>query len=204
MRVECECGKPLKVPDNLIGKRVRCPECGSTLLVEVQRGAIAVGRPKQAVTVADDTPPPRKRRPLVEEAPAPRKRARAEDFDEEQDDRPRRKKKTQQSGGLPLLLILGGVAAIGLFLILVGGGVGAYFLFFRKGSDAPGMPTTRAGSKNKGFGDTNPLAANTAVVREALGKGTVNYSIKGGGLLSADAQLALMEVFGKGGTEEKL
>jgi hypothetical protein len=273
MRVECECGKPLKVPDNLIGKRVRCPECGSTLLVEAERGAIAVGRPKQAATVADDTPPPRKRRPLAEEEPAPRKRARAEDFDEEQDDRPRRKKKKQQSGGLPLLLILGGVAAIVLFLILVGGGVGAYFLFFRKGSDAPGVPTTGAGSKNepvaikfrvpfkvgdtyefnvtsdssaknitgkgdsqnnkvtaqgtakvlvvdktgrdtrteltfskltlnKGFGDTNPLAANTAVVREALGKGVVNYTTKGGGLLSADAQLALMEVFGKGGAEE--
>jgi hypothetical protein len=274
MRVECECGKALKVNDKLLGKRVRCPACGSTLLVEAEPDAIAVGRPKPAATVADSTPPPRQRRPLDDEEPAPRRRARAEDFDDD-DDRPRRKKKKQQSSGAPLLLILGGVAAVFLLLVLVGGGVGAYLLFFRKGSDTAGAPTTGPGSKSepvaikfrvapkvgdmyefnitadstaknmagkgdsqtfkvtaqgtakalavdqagretrteltikkltsdKGFGDVRPLAPNTVVLREVRAQGFATYSIKGGGALAADAQLALMEVFGKGLKEEDL
>src|ERR1700677_2740748 len=148
MRVECECGKPLNVSDALIGKRVRCPQCRSTLLVEADSSAIAAIRPKRGAAVAEQTPPPRKRRPMAEDevvAP-PRKRRQ----DEEEDDRPRKKKKTNKSSGVPLMLILGGAAAVVLLVLLVGGGIGAYFLFFRTSSDsAGGTPQNGPGSKNE-------------------------------------------------------
>jgi DNA-directed RNA polymerase subunit RPC12/RpoP len=149
MRIECECGKPLKVSDTLIGKRVRCPGCGSTLLVKAEPEAIAAGRPKRAATVADNTPPPRKRRPVADDddsPPPPRKRRR----DDDEDDRPRKSKKSKKSGGMPLMLILGAAAAFLLLVVLVAGSVGAYFLFFRKGPDtASGAPGSGPGSKNE-------------------------------------------------------
>ena len=33
IRIECECGKTLKLRDNLAGRKVQCPECGAVLKV---------------------------------------------------------------------------------------------------------------------------------------------------------------------------
>src|SRR6266851_4295818 len=63
--VECpSCGKKLKVPDNLIGKQVRCADCAGTFTAENRSAA---------------PPPP----PSV---PVPRDRNR-NDFDDDDDDR---------------------------------------------------------------------------------------------------------------------
>ena len=217
-----------------------------------------------------------------EPASAPRKRARAADVDEDEDegeaegDRPRRKQKHKKSGGVPLLLILGGLAAVVFLVLLAGGGLALYFFVLRKGPDTAGAPAKGPGSKSepvaikfrvpakagevydfevtstssaknlnmpgqdksvkvvvqgsskalrvdargresqselrlkkltmdKGFGDTTLLAPNTVVLREVNGVTRfVTYSVKGGGVLSADAQLALQEVFGKGLKDDDL
>ena len=34
LRIQCECGKILKVGDALLGKRVKCPACGASQLVQ--------------------------------------------------------------------------------------------------------------------------------------------------------------------------
>lgn len=92
--VSCECGKKLKVKEELAGKKVRCPECQATMVVPSAEAEEDVG-----IVAA---PPPRKSPAAEEEgvqAAPPRKRARAEDDDEppprkhpRDDDGPPRKK----------------------------------------------------------------------------------------------------------------
>jgi hypothetical protein len=168
MRIECECGKFLKVDDSLVGKRVKCPGCGETMLVRGERAAIASGKPRPAVMPDENTPPPRKRRNTDEdegiqapprkrravadeEEAVPRKRPAVRDVDDDEDEeesRPKKKKKKQQKG-LPVGLLIGGAAALlVLFFVLVGGGIGAYFLFIRKSDGDPKTPTTGPGSKS--------------------------------------------------------
>ena len=43
MKVLCGCGKSLQVPDALVGKRVKCPHCGSSLAAEGVDGAAEGG-----------------------------------------------------------------------------------------------------------------------------------------------------------------
>src|SRR5438105_1300207 len=77
--VECpSCGRKLKVPDELLGKQVRCADCAGTFLAE-KKTAVA-------------PPPP---------APAPVKsRARDEDdYDDRDDDRPTRRRSRRRSSG---------------------------------------------------------------------------------------------------------
>jgi hypothetical protein len=47
IRVNCECGKVLNVKDHLEGKRIKCPECGDSLLVEESSTAVHAGDPPQ-------------------------------------------------------------------------------------------------------------------------------------------------------------
>ena len=52
--VTCECGKQLKAPDTLSGKKGKCPECGNTLLIS----APAPARPPEADPLIIDSAPP--------------------------------------------------------------------------------------------------------------------------------------------------
>ncbi len=40
--LRCECGKQLVVKDQLAGKRVKCPSCGSPITVEPHATTVAV------------------------------------------------------------------------------------------------------------------------------------------------------------------
>src|SRR5437870_7476841 len=116
LRIECGCGKTLKVADEAVGKKVKCPACGELTLVK-----------KSAQSAVSAKPLPRTR--PVED-------------DEDDDPRPRKKGKeaAKGGGGCLLWILLGGAAAAFFGLILVGGGV--WFFFFRSGE----TPLTGAGS----------------------------------------------------------
>ena len=114
LRIECGCGKILKVADDAVGKKVKCPACGELTLVK-----------KSAQSAVSAKPLPRTR--PVED-------------DEDDDPRPRKKGKeaAKGGGGCLLWILLGGAAAAFFGLILVGGGVWFFFLRGDKPLTGPG------------------------------------------------------------------
>lgn len=62
-----DCGRQLRVPDDLLGKKVKCPGCKAMFRAEVSGGAGEEEAPP---------PPPKRRRPAEEEAPPPPPRRR--------------------------------------------------------------------------------------------------------------------------------
>jgi hypothetical protein len=108
----CECGKTLRVKDELAGKRVRCPNCQEILAVPddaeagIQSPAAARNRP------AAPPPPPRRREPEDDDPlPLPGSRARLQNDDadmrrrydpeEDEDDRPRRRRRAEEDEDPP-------------------------------------------------------------------------------------------------------
>lgn len=95
-----DCGRQLRVPDTLVGKKVKCPSCGNTFVAQV-----------------DEIPPPpseeEEREQQEEETPVRRSAAREDDGDEEEDDRDDRPRKRRKRRGHvkehrgQLILILG-------------------------------------------------------------------------------------------------
>lgn len=74
-----DCGRQLRVPDDLIGKKVKCPSCGSTFVAQ-----------------GDEAPPPpeEQEEQQEEERPSRRNITRDDDeIDDDRDDRPRKKRR---------------------------------------------------------------------------------------------------------------
>ena len=98
-----ECERDMKVKDELAGRKIKCPECGSVLMVPSgakKASAVVAGAPARA---------PKLERDLGEE------------------DRPRKKKKKKKSNkGLLIALGIAGVLLLGggvvLIVVLTGGG----------------------------------------------------------------------------------
>src|SRR5205823_3858617 len=112
LRIECGCGKTLKVADEAAGKKVKCPSCGQLTLIT---------KPSEAAVSAKPLP---KRRPIE---------------DDEEDARPAKKTKAAAKGGGCLLwVLLGGAAAAFFGLILFGGAVWYFFLRGDKPLTGPG------------------------------------------------------------------
>jgi hypothetical protein len=131
LHITCPCGKPLRIPESFLGKRMRCPGCGEPLQVAAEED-----RPTRAHVRAE--------RPEPRSAPAPRRheedrddrdsrdreyRERDRDRDDDDrdsrddyDDRPRKKSKKKKARKRSLLPLLLGLAA-GLFLFCGMGGV---------------------------------------------------------------------------------
>jgi hypothetical protein len=88
--LSCACGRALKVKDELVGKKIRCPECKDVLTVPAK----SIGADEVVLEVIDDDEeaPPRRprrssiqakppegkptRRPVEDDEPPPRKRPR--------------------------------------------------------------------------------------------------------------------------------
>jgi predicted Zn finger-like uncharacterized protein len=91
--VSCpDCDRKLRVPDNLLGKKVKCPGCGNTFTAETNgaapgRGSAAIRREEDD---EDDLPRGKRRREEDDDDEAPRKRRRD---DEDEDDEPRSKRR---------------------------------------------------------------------------------------------------------------
>jgi hypothetical protein len=130
-----DCQKKLKVEDNVLGKNIRCPGCGSVFRAPAAVTPAAAPPPpsKAATPIEEDDDRPRRasarrgRDDDDEEEDRPRKkRSRREDDDEEDDDRRRKPKKQSGSGG-KVLLIVGAVV-----LVLCGGCGGlAYYVYVK-------------------------------------------------------------------------
>jgi phage FluMu protein Com len=126
------CNKTLKVPDDLAGKKVRCPACKTVLAVPV---------PEEDVeAIEEEAPPPKKPSNAIkpEKALPPNRRNDDDDDeeerdDEEEDDRPRRKKKrrddddddedldVRRKGKSSRSYALGRTAGPGICLMVCGG-----------------------------------------------------------------------------------
>jgi uncharacterized Zn finger protein (UPF0148 family) len=99
-----DCGRQLRVPDTLVGKKVKCPSCGNTFVAQV------------------DEPPPPPEEPeerdeqQEEERPVRRKITR-EDDDEDDDDRPRKRRRRgylkEHRGNIVLILGILGIVGVG-------------------------------------------------------------------------------------------
>jgi predicted Zn finger-like uncharacterized protein len=109
----CDALVPIK-DDSLVGKKIKCPKCGDSFLVEdleerPTRGSKAAKGPANGKAAGKTKPGARRQR------------------DEDDDGQPQFKKKSEGNSKLILGLGLGGVA-----LVLLG--VAAYFLFFNDNS----------------------------------------------------------------------
>jgi hypothetical protein len=98
------CDKPLKVKDELSGKKIKCPGCGEI---------IAVPREKQPAASA-----------VQKEEPRPKP-----SFEDDEEDRPRKKKKKKKKSNNLLLIGIG--AGVLLLLLFLLGGFGVWFFFLR-------------------------------------------------------------------------
>lgn len=120
------CGKKLKTPDGAAGKKLRCPQCQSVLLI-TDDGLELAGKAPAGAPVKKEVQPAKKR-PVdddeVEEKPKKKKTVVEDDVVEEEEALPSKKKK---KGGIPLWVWLasgGGLAAVlvvVLILVLSGG-----------------------------------------------------------------------------------
>ncbi len=82
-----KCGRQIRIADELLGKRVRCPQCSATFVVE----PVDEEGPAPAGTAVQPAPTARRRAaPPPEDEGPPRPRRRPRDEDEYEDDRPRR------------------------------------------------------------------------------------------------------------------
>ena len=99
-QVRCpECNAPLRVPDNLLGKNVKCPKCQTTFIAE--------------------TDEPTERQKIVRE-PAPARRSRAmeeteeEEFfvEEEEEEHPRRRRRGKPRSAAAMAAVSGPATAL--------------------------------------------------------------------------------------------
>jgi predicted Zn finger-like uncharacterized protein len=119
--VSCpSCERKLRVPDELLGKRVKCPGCKNTFTAEDPDAVVDVDvieeeeRPRRPVRRPE---PPQDDEGIQEERrPAQRRRREAEDDDEEyEEERPRRRKRRSRSKSAARQAVA--IPAIGLMVV---------------------------------------------------------------------------------------
>lgn len=118
IELSCDCGKQMRVKDELAGKRIRCPACKEALTVPDAEEELEEVVPVPERRVASPRGKSRREEDEEEERPRARRR-RDEDEEEEEEERPRRKKRRERvddgssvavgSIALGLLLIVGSV-----------------------------------------------------------------------------------------------
>jgi hypothetical protein len=144
IRTNCSsCGKKLRIRDDYLGRKVKCPECGNVFLAEADEDATAVQAepPKPA--------PAKAAKEKVAVKPPKRTVPPPDDRDDESEDRPiKRGKKRAKSQRRFSPLVLGSAAAVLLIALLAGG----YFLFFSSPTPAKkgGGLAQKSGNQNKG------------------------------------------------------
>ncbi len=96
--IQCpQCQRKLSVPDNLVGRRVKCPSCGEGFqAAQTQPRKPPPPPPKDAISSAPTKPPPLSDYEVIDEPEyeklrPPRRRPR--DDEEDQDDRPARSRR---------------------------------------------------------------------------------------------------------------
>jgi hypothetical protein len=216
LRITCSCGKNLQVHDDLAGKKVKCPACGTILVAGAAASATAVkaAAPRLAPGAAamdrdKVSPKPMAKRPApppmdddVDERPVRPRRNRDEDEDD-YEDRPARsakkgKKKAAAGGSLLWLwLSLGGV-------VLIGGGIAVYFLFFNGPPTTAAVAQNQGGNQQGGAGNQNPQQgeARNIVLADWVPGDAWMFASVSGGLWNAKALDAMKPMFGTKAEEE--
>jgi hypothetical protein len=146
--VQClACSAKMNAPDNIAGKKVKCPKCSNS---------ITVPKPRFEEEEDEDNRPRKKSR---------QRDYQDDDFDEDYEERPRRKKARSKSSGIPTWVYLasgGGVLLIAVVVIVFisqsSGGKEAVDDSTRGGSSTPGGYSSVRESKG-GFGVFLPGAA---------------------------------------------
>jgi DNA-directed RNA polymerase subunit RPC12/RpoP len=135
IRTDCSsCGKKLRIRDDYIGRRVKCPQCGSAFLAEaVANTAIQAETPKPAPvkTMKDKVAA----KPMAKKQPPP-----DDQEDEDIEERPVKRGKKSKKGEPKKIkpLWIGVAAAVALVAVLVG----CYLLFF-SGSPKKTVPVAQ-------------------------------------------------------------
>jgi DNA-directed RNA polymerase subunit RPC12/RpoP len=114
VQLRCSCGKLLRVRDDLVGKRVRCPGCAAAVLVKAP--------PPPEDEALQEAPPPRQPARAAVAPPPPRRR----EFEDEPErapeaqGRPRPRPAVKQDQGyLVLWLALGGVGLVAVVAVVL-------------------------------------------------------------------------------------
>jgi hypothetical protein len=107
IRIQCDCGKFLKVGDSLLGKRIKCPGCGAAQLVQATSDVDEPAAPAAAVKRTGPGP-------ITARKPPPKPRPGEADHLDERPRRKIRRKKTKSNNSL--LFIAGGAVAAILFI----------------------------------------------------------------------------------------
>ena len=100
---ECpKCGRELKVPDELLGKKVKCPACQSVFITAAQEPAASPPAPRPSSEGIVDSGPASRAieelpEPAVHEPPRKRTRRWEDDYEEEDYGRPRSRRRRAQS-----------------------------------------------------------------------------------------------------------
>jgi predicted Zn finger-like uncharacterized protein len=90
--VSCpDCDRKLRVPDNLLGKKVKCPQCG-TMFTADANGAAPSGRNSSIRLEDDEEEAPRKRRRDDDDEDEPPRKRRRDDDDDNDEPRSRRRR----------------------------------------------------------------------------------------------------------------
>jgi hypothetical protein len=155
VRTACSsCGKKLQIRDELVGKKVKCPACGTAF--------VAVAAAASAAVKADAPRPGPSAKDAVSAKPLAKKtlppRDEDDDDDEDSEDRPARGKKSKQNANSKTLLI-----GIGAAVAVVVVGAGMYFLLFSGSTPvktaAPAAAPTQKNDKKPSLpGGSVPLA----------------------------------------------
>lgn len=104
------CERKLRVPEELLGKKVKCPSCGTLF-----KGTAADGPPPEDDLEEEPAPPPERSRVRAGSAPPRRRQVPADDEpddrDDDDEDFPRRRRRRLRRDGEPhrgpLVLVLG-------------------------------------------------------------------------------------------------
>jgi predicted Zn finger-like uncharacterized protein len=154
--VQCpECQRKLKVPENLLGKKVKCPTCGATFT------AAGEAAPEPAPAPAPARRPREEEAYEEEPAPPPREPDDYQEDEGEYEERPRRRRRRPRFSGSELPHRGGTVLTMGISSIVlalccaiagVGLGIGALTManadlakMERGEMDPSGMGSTRGG-----------------------------------------------------------
>lgn len=146
IRVECECGKVLRLKDELAGKRVRCPGCGDPLSVPADEEPLELelaDEPPRKRSLRDEEDEDRPRRPGItarraadeDDEPTPRRRPDPDEDEAEDEPRPRKKKKKRRPAssysGVNAGSILAGIGMmVGSVVWFVVGLMNNYIFFY--------------------------------------------------------------------------
>jgi hypothetical protein len=109
---ECpKCGRELKVPDELLGKKVKCPACQSVFITAAEPAAPPPVAP-QSQEVTSPATSGVYEEPAVEEPPRKRPRRWEDDYEDQDYGRPRSRRRRAQSSVTPPAIALMVVGAI--------------------------------------------------------------------------------------------